>query len=58
MSANPDPERRKGAKDRRQAAEDRRNEDRVADDPLPRRNPEQPDRRHAGQAGQAGQKGT
>ena len=46
MSAYPGPERRKGAKDRRQGNEDRRNEDRVAEDPLPRRNPEQPDRRN------------
>ena len=45
MSSYNGPERRKGAKDRRDAEEDRRNEDRVAEDPLPRRNPDQPDRR-------------
>ena len=45
MSAYSGPERRKGEKDRRRDGEDRRNEERVAEDPLPRRNPEQPDRR-------------
>jgi hypothetical protein len=45
MSAYSGPEQRKGVKDRRRASEDRRNEERLAEDPLPRRNPEQPDRR-------------
>ena len=45
----PEEERRKGPKDRREAAEDRRNEDRVAEDPLPRRNPDLPDRRSPAQ---------
>ncbi|MEQ8690692.1 MAG: hypothetical protein RIC89_07635 [Pseudomonadales bacterium] len=43
--AQVDPERRKGPKDRRAHNEDRRNEDRVAEETLPRRNPDQPDRR-------------
>lgn len=47
MSAYDGQERRKGTKDRRAATEDRRNEDRLADDPLPRRNPDEPDRRKA-----------
>jgi len=38
-------ERRRRAKERRVAALDRRNEDRVAEDLNPRRNPELPDRR-------------
>ena len=50
-SANDEPERRKGAKDRRNAAQDRRNDDRVADDPLPRRNPDVPDRREEKSSG-------
>ncbi len=41
------PERRTGPKTRRMALEDRRNEDRVAEDVLPRRNPDLPDRRAA-----------
>ena len=39
------PERRTGKADRRVAAQDRRNEDRLAEELLPRRNPEIPDRR-------------
>jgi hypothetical protein len=38
-------ERRSGARDRRVAAEDRRNAERVADDLSPRRDPERQDRR-------------
>ena len=38
-------ERRNGLPDRRIAAEDRRNAERVADDPAPRRDPEFLDRR-------------
>jgi hypothetical protein len=38
-------ERRKGAKDRRSRLEDRRNADRVADDPAPRRDPDRRGRR-------------
>lgn len=39
------PERRKGVKDRRASTQERRNEDRVAEDPLPRRNVDEPERR-------------
>ena len=39
------PERRLGPADRRVSVMDRRNEERVDDDPLPRRNPDIPDRR-------------
>lgn len=45
MSANPGPERRKGEDDRRTNGPDRRNDDRVIEEVLPRRNPEQADRR-------------
>lgn len=38
-------ERRKGQKSRRKRTEDRRNADRVAEDPAPRRDPERPGRR-------------
>ena len=38
-------ERRRGVSDRRMAHHDRRNEDRVNEDLLPRRNPDVPDRR-------------
>ncbi|MEE8245608.1 MAG: hypothetical protein V3R27_11460 [Pseudomonadales bacterium] len=41
-----DEERRKGPKDRRNCAEDRRNAERNADDFAPRRNPETPTRRN------------
>jgi hypothetical protein len=40
-------ERRRGAKDRRTKAEDRRNADRVADDLVPRRDPERRGRRNS-----------
>ena len=40
-------ERRLGPKDRRAKQPDRRNEDRVAEDPMPRRNPDHPDRRRS-----------
>ena len=39
------PDRRKGPQDRRVAREDRRNLDRVADDPMPRRDPDSAGRR-------------
>jgi len=38
-------ERRKGVRDRRRATEDRRNAERVAEDAVPRRDPERRDRR-------------
>ena len=38
-------ERRQGEKSRRKRTEDRRNADRVAEDPAPRRDPERPGRR-------------
>ncbi|MCP5180210.1 MAG: hypothetical protein H6993_13790 [Pseudomonadales bacterium] len=38
-------ERRTGTEDRRVNAEDRRNSERVLDDPVPRRNPDTTDRR-------------
>jgi len=38
-------ERRIGARDRRKSKEDRRNAERVAEDALPRRDPERRDRR-------------
>jgi hypothetical protein len=38
-------DRRKGHSDRRRCKEDRRNAERVADDPVPRRDPERNDRR-------------
>ena len=49
INSDPEPQadRRKGAKDRRATRLDRRNEDRVADDFDPRRNPELPDRRRS-----------
>lgn len=40
-----DRERRNGPTDRRQSTEDRRNIDRLSDDPAPRRNPDVSDRR-------------
>jgi len=45
MSGYAGPERRKGPADRRKRNPDRRNPERVADDVVPRRNPDQPDRR-------------
>jgi hypothetical protein len=45
MSESSGSERRKGDPERRRINEDRRNGERVADDPLPRRNPERADRR-------------
>jgi hypothetical protein len=45
MSAYPGPERRKGEKDRRNHEPDRRNDDRVLEEVLPRRNPDEADRR-------------
>ena len=45
MANSADQERRRGLADRRVAAEDRRNAERVAEDPAPRRDPETPDRR-------------
>jgi hypothetical protein len=45
MSESSGPERRKGDTQRRGIKEDRRNGERVADDPLPRRDPERADRR-------------
>ena len=47
MSESSDPERRQGNTERRRVKEDRRNGERVADDPLPRRDPERADRRKA-----------
>jgi hypothetical protein len=41
-----DKERRKGNSDRRRYKEDRRNAERVADDPVPRRDPDRNDRRN------------
>jgi hypothetical protein len=40
-------ERRKSDPNRRHVKEDRRNGERVADDPIPRRDPERADRRKA-----------
>jgi len=45
MSEPSGPERRKSDPQRRRIKEDRRNGERVADDPLPRRDPERADRR-------------
>ena len=45
MSEYSGPERRNGPKDRRSSAQDRRDEDRVANELMPRRNPDVPDRR-------------
>lgn len=45
MSGDHGPERRKGNADRRKQKQDRRNPERVADDLVPRRNPDTPDRR-------------
>lgn len=45
MSGNPGPDRRKGPQDRRKRKQDRRNPERVAEDLVPRRNPDAPDRR-------------
>jgi len=45
MSGYEGSERRKGPADRRQRKPDRRNPERVAEDLVPRRNPDQPDRR-------------
>lgn len=44
-SENKGENQRKGATDRRQTSPDRRNQDRLSDDPDPRRNPESKDRR-------------
>ncbi|NKB98548.1 MAG: hypothetical protein GKR90_08665 [Pseudomonadales bacterium] len=41
----PEKERRNGVADRRSVSPERRNEDRLADDLEPRRNPDTPDRR-------------
>ena len=49
MSAFNGPERRNGRKDRRDKKNDRRNDDRLLEDPLPRRNPDIPDRRNTPQ---------
>jgi len=46
MSAYPGPERRKGDKSRRNDQPDRRNDDRVLEEVLPRRNPDKADRRN------------
>lgn len=48
MSGYEGEERRKGPADRRQRKPDRRNPERVAEDLVPRRNPDQPDRRRKG----------
>jgi hypothetical protein len=40
-----DKERRKNTRDRRKGGEDRRNAERVAEDPVPRRDPERTGRR-------------
>jgi len=45
MPEQSDEERRKGHKDRRATAQDRRNAERTADDFTPRRHPDVPDRR-------------
>ncbi|MDZ7670965.1 MAG: hypothetical protein U5Q16_16655 [Gammaproteobacteria bacterium] len=45
MSGHTGPERRKGSGDRRRQQPDRRNPERQADELVPRRNPDQPDRR-------------
>ncbi|MCR9260641.1 MAG: hypothetical protein NXH95_13005 [Pseudomonadaceae bacterium] len=45
MTAFKGPERRKGNKDRRVNKQDRRNDDRILEDPLPRRSAETSDRR-------------
>lgn len=45
MSGYTGPERRKGSGDRRKQKQDRRDPERAADDLVPRRNPEQGDRR-------------
>jgi len=45
MIENKGENQRKGPKDRRQTNPDRRNQDRLSDDPDPRRNSEQKDRR-------------
>lgn len=42
------PERRRGPADRRTQRQDRRDVERVADDLVPRRNPDLPDRRGGG----------
>ncbi|XOV85060.1 MAG: hypothetical protein ACFHXK_08020 [bacterium] len=47
MSASNHPERRNGRKDRRENKNDRRNDERLLEDPLPRRNPDTPDRRNS-----------
>ena len=46
-TGQPQSDRRTGVRDRRVASIDRRNEDRVADDFDPRRNPDIPDRRQS-----------
>ena len=45
MTAHSGSDKRKGSKDRRDTGQDRRNEDRVAEELEPRRNPEKADRR-------------
>ena len=45
MSADKEPDQRKGPKNRRKDAGDRRNEDRLTEEFVPRRNPEEVDRR-------------
>jgi len=47
MSDRSGSERRKSNPDRRHVTEDRRNGERVADDPVPRRDPERAGRRKA-----------
>lgn len=45
MAGYPGPDRRKGPQDRRKRKQDRRNPERVAEDLVPRRIPDAPDRR-------------
>ena len=45
MSGYQGPDRRKGPEDRRKRKQDRRNPERAAEDLVPRRNPDAPDRR-------------
>jgi hypothetical protein len=47
MSESSGSERRKGDPQRRRVKEDRRNGERIADDPVPRRDPERAGRRKA-----------
>ena len=45
MSADNEPNRRKGLKNRRKVPVDRRNDDRLTEEFVPRRNPDEADRR-------------